>query len=430
MSILCPVCLCDNQENAITCTTCGATLQATNSTPSYHLPRNSLLQQGKYQIQRILGEGGFGITYEGVDLIHARKVAIKENWPEKGIRQGTTIIWPHTITPQNRKWQLKKFATEARYISQCSHPSIVKVYDWFEENNTAYMTMALVSGKTLSKILQEEGHLASDRLKLYFLQIAEALKVVHDANLLHRDIKPENIIIDRQNRAVLIDFGATKEFVAGQTRKMSVTLTPGYAPIEQYSYESKRFPATDIYALCASMYELLTGESPAPATERFASETLIPPRNLTPEIDPLLEQVILRGMEMKVQDRFQTVDELLKILTGSGQIAKLIPTHSPESFPEFILEKSPIIVGRFKPGESEVDINLESFSGSRTVSRRHGKIYREQGQWKVQDSGSDNGIFIRRQGQSRFSKKITKSEILNSGDAIAFGKVTFEFKQY
>ena len=280
MSILCPVCLCENYDDATTCSTCGASLPGNNLTPSYHLPDNSFLQQGKYQVKKILGEGGFGITYEGIDLIRTRKVAIKENWPEKGIRQGTTIIWPHTITPQNRQWQLRKFATEARHIAQCSHPSIVKVYDWFEENNTAYMTMALVEGKPLSKILQQEGALTGDRLKRYFLQIAEALKVVHDADLLHRDVKPENIIINQNDRAILIDFGATKEFVAGQTRKMSVTLTPGYAPIEQYSYESKRWPATDIYALCASMYELLTGELPAPATERFASEALIPPQSI------------------------------------------------------------------------------------------------------------------------------------------------------
>lgn len=419
----------DNLENAIACIACGAALQG-SSQPSHFLPNNSILQQGKYQIKNILGDGGFGITYEGVDLANNRRVAIKENWPDKGIRQGTTIIWPYTITPKDKQWQLKKFATEAQYIAQCSHPSIVKVYDWFEENNTAYMTMALVEGRPLSKILKEEGCLSCDRAKHYFLQICEALKAVHDGGLLHRDIKPENIIINRQDRAVLIDFGATKEFVAGQTREMSVTLTRGYAPIEQYSYKSKRWPATDIYALCASMYESLTGELPVDATERFASETLIPPRKLAPQMDSLLEQIILKGMNMKVQERFQTVDELLRILTGSGQIAKLIPLHNADSLPEFVIDKSPTIVGRFEPGEPEVDINLECFSGSHTVSRQHGVLYREQGQWKVKDKNSVNGIYIRRKGQSRFSQKITRSEILNSGDAIAFGKVSFIFKTY
>ena len=436
MSIQCPVCLSENNENAITCGVCGAALQANNSSPSYHLPNNSILQQGKYQITKILGEGGFGITYEGVDLINPKKVAIKENWPEKGIRQGTTIIWPHTITPQNRQWQLKKFATEAQFIAQCSHPSIVKVYDWFEENNTAYMVMGLVVGKPLSEILKEET-LSTKRVKKYFLQIAEALKIVHEANLLHRDIKPENIIIDQNDRAVLIDFGATKEFVAGQTRKMSVTLTPGYAPIEQYSYESKRWPATDIYALCASMYELLTGQLPVEAMERAnallkgsSSDPLIPPRKLNPNISKSMERVILTGMKINVGERFQTVDELLKILTGSGQVAKLIPLKSADSFSEFVLDTSPMIVGRFKLGEQPVDINLENFPGSYTVSRQHGRMYREEDQWKIEDLGSVNGIFIRRSGQSRFSKRISKSEILNSGDAIAFGKVCFLFKYY
>ena len=429
MSILCPSCMSENQQNAITCIICGAGLQV-NTQPSHFLPDNSILQQGKYQIKKIIGDGGFGITYEGVDLVNNRKVAIKENWPEKGIRQGTTIVWPYTITPKDRQWQLKKFASEAQYVAQCSHPSIVKVYDWFEENNTAYMTMALVEGKPLSNILKEEGCLNSARSKQYFIQIAEALKVVHDANLLHRDIKPDNIIINRHNRAVLIDFGATKEFIAGKTREISVTLTRGYAPIEQYSYKSKRWPATDIYALCASMYESLTGELPVDATERFASETLIPPRTLAPHIDPLLEQIILKGMNMRVQERFQTVDELLKILTGSGQVAKLIPIHSADSLPEFVVDKSSMIVGRFEPGELEVDINLECFSDSHTVSRQDGMIYRQQGQWKVKDLNSVNGVFIRRNGQSRFSKKITSSEILNSGDAIAFGKVSLILKTY
>lgn len=429
MSIQCPFCLSQNNDNVFNCATCGAVL-STQSLPSYHLPTGSLLQRGKYQIEDILGEGGFGITYKGIDQSNSLSVAIKENWPEKGIRQGTTIIWPLTITPQNRKWQLKKFATEAQFIAKCSHPSIVKVYDWFEENNTAYMVMGLVVGKPLSRILEKEKTLSNKRVKRYLLQIAEALKIIHEANLLHRDIKPENIIINSQDRAVLIDFGATKEFVAGQTRKMSVTLTPGYAPIEQYSYESKRYPATDIYALCASLYELLTGELPAPATERFTSETLIPPRNLAPQIDPLLEQIIVKGMDMRVQGRFQTVDELLKILTGSGQVAKLIPTGSVASATEFVLDKNPIIIGRFKPGEEEVDINLENFPGSHTVSRQHGIIYREEGKWKIKDLDSVNGIFLRRSGQSRFSKRITQPEILNSGDFVAFGKVRFEFQFY
>ncbi|MBV5262088.1 protein kinase, partial [Synechococcus moorigangaii CMS01] len=116
---------------------------------SYHLPPGSLLQQGKYKIEKVLGEGGFGITYKGVDTIHNRPVAIKENWPENAMRKGTTVVWSTAITPKSKKWQLTKVATEAKFIQKCVHPNIVKVYDWFEENDTVYVVMSFISGKTL-----------------------------------------------------------------------------------------------------------------------------------------------------------------------------------------------------------------------------------------------------------------------------------------
>ena len=322
MSILCPVCLGKNPKNALACTACGAVLQL-NSQPSHFLPNNSILQQGKYQIKNILGDGGFGITYEGVDLANNRKVAIKENWPDKGIRQGTTIIWPSSITPKEKQLQINKFKLEASNQQKCQSPNIPTVYEWFEENNTVYIVMAFIPGKTLYDILKEKGVLSENKIKHYFIQVAEALKVIHGNNFLHRDIKPDNILIDSQDRAILIDFGATKEFIAGQTREMSVTLTAGYAPYEQYSYRSKRYPATDFYALCASMYELLTGKPPIEAVDRVnalvqggSSDPLIPPRKLNPNISGLMEKVILTGMKINVGERFQTADELIDALKG------------------------------------------------------------------------------------------------------------------
>ncbi|WP_293122865.1 serine/threonine-protein kinase, partial [Moorena sp. SIO4G3] len=299
-----------------TTTSAALEFEETVSSSPYHLPAGTLLRQSHYRLEKVLGEGGFGITYQGIYLPNSAKVAIKELWPEKAARIGKTITWPPSIAPIDRQRQLHKFQLEASYLQKCSHPNIAQVYDWFEENNTAYLVMELISGKSLYKILQQEGVLSEEKLKGYFIQVAEALTVVHSNQLLHRDIKPDNILIDHQDRAVLIDFGATKEFMAGQTREMSVTLSPGYAPLEQYSYRSKRWPATDIYALCASMYELLTGELPAQATERAGSETLIPPRQLAPQITPQTEQVILTGMRMKVEERFQTAEELIDAFKG------------------------------------------------------------------------------------------------------------------
>ena len=428
MSMQCLICLSDNRNHTAACFACGFPFSSRQST--YHLPSSTLLRQKHYKITDIIGEGGFGITYRGTDLINSREVAIKENWPEKATRQGTTVMWPYSITPKSRQEQIRKFATEAQFLSRCVHFNVVGVYDWFEENNTAYMVMSFIKGKPLSKILEEEGPLPPNRVKRYFLQIADALRTIHSLNLLHRDIKPANIIIDQQDRAILIDFGATKEFVAGQTRTDSVTLTPGYAPIEQYSYRGKRWPATDLYALCASMYELLTGELPAPATERFASETLIPPRQLAPHIDPLIEQVILTGMKMRVEERFQTADELIKALTGGNQAVRLISMHANSPITEFLLEDKKTIIGRFDPNTGVVNVDLENFPNSGTVSRRHAEIFREGGQWKIKDLASLNGVFIKRSGQTHLGAIITRPEILNFGDEIAFGEVHFRFHNF
>lgn len=324
MSILCPSCVNDNPTGTQVCIYCGSVIAPTGSSISFlHLPAGSILKQGQYQVEEVLGEGGFGITYKGVYLGNGAPVAIKELWPEKGSRQGNKIMWPNSITPQQKFQQLSKFKLEASHQQKCHHPNIAKVYDWFDENETCYIVMEFITGKSLFRIFQEEGILNEDRVKKYFISITEALKLVHQNQFLHRDIKPDNIIIDLQDRAVLIDFGAAREFISGQTGEMTRMLTPGYAPYEQYSQNSKRYPATDFYALFASIYEVLTKELPAEATDRasalltgVAPDPLIAPRQLNPQISELMERAILIGMRVRVEERFQTADEALEALNG------------------------------------------------------------------------------------------------------------------
>lgn len=357
MPIQCPACLTDNPDGTTRCSTCGyepldisSSSSSTTTSSIYHLSPGVLLKQGQYQIEKVLGEGGFGITYKGKYRQNNSTVAIKELWAEKGARQNNNLIWPNSISPKEKQLQIRKFKLEASNQQKCRHPNIAQVYDWFEENNTVYIIMEFIPGKSLFRILKDNGVLAENKVKHYFVQIAEALQIVHANNFLHRDIKPDNILVNSQDRAVLIDFGATREFIDGLSGDMSQIVTPGYAPYEQYSYHSKRFQATDFYALCASIYELLTGELPIDAVERVntlmqggTSDPLIPPRKLNPKISGLMERVILTGMKINVGERFQTADELIDALQGKfispsrrkaqelvkqGQLTQAIQTYS------------------------------------------------------------------------------------------------------
>ncbi|MDE5086264.1 MAG: protein kinase, partial [Trichodesmium sp. St16_bin2-tuft] len=327
MNNICPSCLHENAPGVNSCVVCGTALTSTPTTaPSsvsgLHLPMGTLLKQGCYKIEKVLGQGGFGITYKAIYCPNSALVAIKELWPENGYRHGQSVVWPPSIAPIDRKEQVEKFKLEAAYLQRCNSPNIAKVYDCFEENSSIYMVMEFIDGVPLSSLVVNQNCLQENKVIEYAKQIANALVVVHQNNLLHRDIKPENIMLDSSDRAVLIDFGTAREFIAGKTGDLTQLLTPGYAPFEQYSKNSKRYAASDIYALCASMYELLTGELPSGAVERAtafsggAPDPLTPPRQINSLISPHLEKVILMGMHFRVEERIQTAEELINAFDG------------------------------------------------------------------------------------------------------------------
>ncbi|MBW4614160.1 MAG: protein kinase [Desmonostoc vinosum HA7617-LM4] len=334
MSNLCSCCLTINPDDKLKCLSCGAELSLIAESNSEfvapnHLPPGTFLKDHQYQLEKTLGQGGFAITYQAKDLVNSsRYVAIKELWPDRAGREDLKVKWPYSIPPLERQEQINKFQDEAQNLqglAKFKHPSIVKIYDWFEENSTVYIVMEFIDGKTLHNILKEEGILSENRIKKYFLQLAYALKIIHENNLLHRDIKPDNIIINHQDRAVLIDFGASREFLAGRSKNMTRIWTPGYAPPEQYSYRATRHPSADIYSLCAAMYELLTGRLPADALDRVNSKTttlggndsLIPLRQVVGSLSPLIERIILTGMNLKVEERFQDANYLIEALNGN-----------------------------------------------------------------------------------------------------------------
>ena len=285
----------ENRKSNVTCSSCGSPLvPAAVSTPA--LPVGTRLQGALYSVGKVLGQGGFGITYLGSDVGLKRAVAIKEFFPQvQGCsRTGTKVQPGGMITQAEYLEEKNKFLAEGQRLAQFQHPHIVKVFSLFEENNTAYMVMELLKGKTLLRIIEEHGPLEETEAVAYITQIAEALDVIHGSNLLHRDIKPENIIVTEERRAVLLDFGTAREFAAGKTRRMTTTLTQGYAPLEQYGQRARFGVPSDIYALGATLYHLLTGEIPIQATDRVSGVDLPAPDQINPRVSRVLTTLSCR----------------------------------------------------------------------------------------------------------------------------------------
>ena len=273
------------------------------------------LASGEYQIAQPLGQGGFGITYRGIDTKLNRPVAVKEFFPEGCWREGTTVISAGRWNLNTYTDAKQKFLQEAQTLGQFNHPGIVRVFYYFEENNTAYLVMEYLRGQTLGQLLKNRGgKLPETEVLFYMKKIGQALEVLHQARFLHRDIKPDNIMLADDGRVILIDFGAARDFTANNTERFTTMLTPGYAPLEQYGQALKYGAFTDIYALGSTCYHLLTGKVPLSAVERAAGVELKPLRELEPKISPHICQAVMKAMEMKVDERVQSVKEFLELL--------------------------------------------------------------------------------------------------------------------
>jgi parallel beta-helix repeat protein len=214
-------------------------------------------------------------------------------------------------------------------LASLNHPGIVKVYDFFEENNTAYMVMEYLRGKSLAKLVEERGGALNEQEAVgYILKVCEALDVVHKAGYLHRDIKPENIIVCGDGRVVLVDFGAARSFMAGRTGRMTVILTPGFAPYEQYATKARFGPTLDIYALGATLYYLLTGEVPISAPDRAIGVELRGVREINGRVSRQVEEAVMKAMAMKVEERPQSVGEFVRLLTAPSGTLLVAPDGS------------------------------------------------------------------------------------------------------
>lgn len=318
----CSKCMNPIEETDVECPFCGTALNA--EIPSHHLAPGTILNN-KFMVGAALGEGGFGITYIGRDTKLDMKVAIKEYYPNGYVNRSNTISPAvNSSTSGERKdffdTGRERFLREAQILAKFSGSTgIVDVRDFFEENNTAYIVMEYLDGQTLKEYLKNKGTLTPEQTIRLLMPVMESLKKVHTQGLIHRDISPDNIMLV-DGHVKLLDFGAARNVSATANKSLSVMLKPGYAPEEQYRSKGNQGPWTDVYALCATMYKCITGITPDDSTQRVFSDELKTPSALGVNIDPVIEEALLKGLNVMQTDRYQNIDELLNGLKGINMV--------------------------------------------------------------------------------------------------------------
>jgi serine/threonine-protein kinase len=294
------------------------------------LSEGLLLNGGAYKIERVIGSGGFGITYLARKCLSGDRLAIKEFFINGHCVHDTRN---NTVIPQGmdkaayEKYQ-QKFFEEAQTLARLNNPHIVKIIDIFNERNTSFMVMPFIEGNTLQQIVERRGRLDYETAVNYIAQLSEAVDYIHKMNILHRDIKPDNIIITPDNKAILIDFGSAREFVQDKTQSHTSILTKGYAPLEQYSTNSRKGSYSDIYSLGGVFYFALTGIKPMDAATR-TMETMSDPKTLMPTIPDEANRTIMKAMQLKPENRHQSVvefmDDLLNTKAERGEKQTVLP---------------------------------------------------------------------------------------------------------
>ena len=334
---LCMGCMEILDRNGIRCPKCGFLLsqyiQPVNSMPPYEI------LNGKYLVGKVIGMGGFGITYIGWDFYQSKKVCIKEYFP-KGVahREQTTTystdfstysLDVFTINTKKAAYLggLQGYIKEAENLSKFyAMPGIVSVRDFFYGNKTAYIVMEYIDGINLRQFAKACGGVMESYIVFEMLRdVIKALNMVHKSGIVHRDISPDNIMVTKDFHAKLIDFGAAKQF--GGEQESTIFLKHGYAPIEQYDRNGNQGPWTDVYSLCATMYYLITGVKLQKAYERVMHDNTLPLGRFNIEIKKYQEKALLKGINVQIEDRYASMAELYYDLYQQNLPGEHISVH-------------------------------------------------------------------------------------------------------
>ena len=313
------------------------------------LPKGTRLAE--FKILGVIGEGGFGIVYFAVDNSLRRVVAIKEYIPGAFAERGPNkkVIVRSEGHKEIFDIGLKNFINEARLLAQFDHPALIKVYRFWEQNNTGYMAMRYYEGRTLKSVINNTPMLVTEVwLKSILKPMLEALDAMYRVQLLHRDISPDNIMIQKNGEAVLLDFGAARQIIVDMTQSLTVILKPGYAPIEQYAEDEsmKQGPWTDIYSLSAVMYFAIEKKSPPVSVARMIKDPLEPlRREKYSSFSQEFLDAINAGLSLMPQDRPQSIDAFRRLL--GLELSVPMPTQNNDT----VIHLSEVLRNR-KQGES------------------------------------------------------------------------------
>lgn len=312
--IRCMGCMEETEEGCTVCPLCGYRL-GTPPKEAYHMLPGTIVNS-RYLIGRVLGYGGFGVTYIGYDTALERKVAVKEFLPSTFATRmpGDTevTVYGGEATEQFQAG-LDRFVDEAKRLAGFNGvPGIVDIYDTFVENNTAYIVMEYLRGVDVKEMLNANGAMPFEEARDIILKVCEALKPVHEAGIIHRDISPDNIYITMEGEVKLLDFGASRYATSVNSKSLSVILKSGYAPEEQYRSRGDQGAWSDVYALAATFYKMITGMTPEDSMERAVHDELQEPSKLGAVLPQSAENAIMNALNVKKEFRTQTVEDFAR----------------------------------------------------------------------------------------------------------------------